>query len=189
MKSKKRVSYTLPKNQATQRIGNVLSTLASACDFDAKMLEQRVFALWRKVVSPPFSTNMHPVSLSGGTLKLYTEYPPYRTELLFHKQKIIADLNAELGDAVLIDFRIEIRQLGGAARNRATHVRKSPSQNTVSANLPQGVHKAESGSKLTSDGLDSIEQVLSEMGDTPLKASLRQLFITQSQNNSTRKSG
>lgn len=189
MKSKKRVSYIPPKNQATQRIGNVLSTLASAREFDAKMLEQRVFALWRKVVSSPFSTNMHPVSLSGGTLKLYTEYPLYRAELLFHKQKIIADLNAELGDAVLTDFRTEIRQFGSAARNRATQVNKPPSQKTPSANLPQGAHKAESGSKLTPDGLDSIEQVLSEMSDTPLKASLRQLFITQSENNSTRKSG
>jgi len=174
IKSKKRMSYIPLKNPGTQSIGSLLSVLARARNFDAKMLEQRVFALWRKVVSPPFSTNMHPASLSGGTLKLYTEYPPYRTELLFHKEKIIANLNAELGDAVLTDLRIEIRQLVDAQGyiekpNRAT----------------QAAHKEQDGGKLTPDALDAIEQTLSEMTDAELKTSLRQFFITQSRNNST----
>lgn len=169
MKSKKRVSYISPKNQATQRIGSVLSALTRARDFDAKMVEQRVFALWRKVVSPPFSTNMHPASLSGGILKLYTEYPPYRRELLFHKEKIITNLNAEIGDAVLTDLRIEIRPLVGTQG----YIQK-PNRRV------QGAHKTSLGGKLTPDVLDAIEQVLSEMADGELKTSLRQLFITQS---------
>ena len=179
IKSKKRMSYIPPKNPATQRIGSLLSTLARARDFDAKMLEQRVFALWRKVVGPPFSTNMHPASLSGGTLKLYTEYPPYRTELLFHKEKIIANLNAELGDAVLTDLRIEIRQVGG--NNPALRGKYHPQGYIEKPNrTTQGAHKDRGGgNQLTPEALDAIEQTLSEITDAELKTSLRQLFMTQ----------
>ncbi len=180
-KSKKRLSYSPPKNPATHRIGSLLSAIARARDFDAKMLEQRAFALWRKVVGPPFSTNMHPVSLSGGTLKLYTEHPTYRTELLFHKEKFIANLNAELGDAVLTDLRIEIRQVVAVGNNPALRGKYHPQGDIEKPNrTTQGAHKARGGgNQLTPEALDAIEQTLSEITDAELKTSLRQLFMTQ----------
>ena len=80
----------------TKTLHQLLNELNQTLHLEPKILEQKVFDLWRKHLGTPLGTKTVPVSLSDGTLKVYTEYPPYRTELLFHKQKILEDLNAEL---------------------------------------------------------------------------------------------
>ncbi|MCY3742405.1 MAG: DUF721 domain-containing protein [Candidatus Poribacteria bacterium] len=159
----------------TQNLRDLLTELARSRDFEPKMLEQKVFVLWRKRLGTPLGTKTVPVSLSDGVLKVYTEYPPYRTELSFHKQRIIADLNAELGQPVLTDLRIELRQAHQATSHHAKHAStdsempKPPTSTSRSSNLRTP----------TSKELEQIEQAIADVTDTDLKISLRQLFITQ----------
>ena len=93
----------------TQNLHHLLAELIRTHDLGPKMLEQKVFALWREYLGTPLGTGTVPVSLSNGILKIYTEYSAYIAELSLLKQKIIADLNAKLGQRVLTDLRIEIR--------------------------------------------------------------------------------
>ena len=160
----------------TQNLRDLLTELTRSRDFEPKMLEQKVFVLWRKRLGTPLGTKTVPVSLSDGVLKVYTEYPPYRTELSFHKQRIIADLNAELGQPILTDLRIELRQ---AHQTTPCHTKRA----STDSEMPKTTTSMSRSSNVqtpTPKELEQIEQATTDVTDTDLKISLRQLFITQS---------
>ena len=159
----------------TQNLRDLLTELTRSRDFEPKMLEQKVFVLWRKRLGTPLGTKTVPVSLSDGILKVYTEYPPYKTELSFHKQRIIADLNAELGQPVLTDLRIELRQVHKAAPHHAKNAPTAPEMSKTTMSLHSSNVRPP-----TPKELEQIEQTITDVTDTDLKISLRQLFITQS---------
>ncbi len=159
----------------TETVRDLLTELARSRDFEPKMLEQKVFVLWRKLLGTPLGTKTVPVSLSDGVLKVYTEYPPFKQELSLLKQRIIADLNAELGQPILTDLRIELRQ----AHKATSHHTERPSTNPkISTPRPSNVRT------LTPKESEQIEQAIVDVTDTDLKISLRQLFITQSKEKS-----
>ncbi|MYB92737.1 DUF721 domain-containing protein [Candidatus Poribacteria bacterium] len=163
------------KMHKTENLRDLLTELARSHDFEPKMLEQKVFVLWRKILGTPLGTRTVPVFLSDGVLKIYTEYPPFKQELLLLKQKIIADLNAELGQPVLTDFWIELRQVHKAT----SHHTKRPSTNPrTSTPRPSNVRT------LPPKESEQIEQATVDVTDTDLKISLRQLFMTQSKEKS-----
>ena len=157
----------------TQNLHQILNELNERLHLESKILEQKVFALWREYLGTPLGTKTVPVSLSGGTLKIYTEYPPYRTELLFHKQKILAELNAELEQSVLTELQIELRQVrtSGSDETKHTPTSKTEASDPNTSNAHQ----------VTPEKLEMIEQELASVTDTQIKKSLRQLFITQSE--------
>ena len=153
----------------TQNSRDLLTELARTYDFELKMLEQKVFSLWRQYLGTPIGTNTMPVSISGGILKVYTEYPPYKKELLYLKEKIIADLNAELGQPILKDIRIDVRQPSEIRSTGVESPKPTPKTSPVStAHVP------------TPETLEQIEQTVADVADTDLKISLRQLFVSQS---------
>ena len=157
----------------TQNLNQILNELNERLHLESKILEQKVFALWREYLGTPLGTKTVPVSLSDGTLKVYTEYPPYRTELLFHKQKILAELNAELEQSVLTELQIELRQVrtSGSDETKHTPTSKTEASDSNTSNAHQ----------VTPEKLEMIEQELASVTDTQIKKSLRQLFITQSE--------
>ncbi len=157
----------------TQTLRDLLTEFTRARDLEPKMLEQKVFVLWRECLKAPFGTKTVPVSLSNGVLKIYTEYPPFKNALLFYKQKIIADLNAELGETVLTDLRIEIRPGRKATPRDISH-------NPTAPKIPDTPHASSNTHAPTPEELDQVEQTVAGVTDTELKTSLRQLFITQS---------
>ena len=158
--------------QRTENVGNILTEIIQRNDLEPKMLEQKVFDLWRKHLGVPFGTKTIPVSLSDGVLKIYTEYPPYKKELLLLKQRIVADLNAALGQPILTDLRIELRSLETAPPHE------------TNANPPKSPREpSQPTSRITPEELERIEQTLATVTDTKLRKSLRQLFTTQSEDN------
>ena len=165
--------------QKTKNLRNLLTELARSRGFEPKMLEQKVFGLWRELLGTPLGTNTVPVSLSDGVLKIHTEYPPFKQELLLLEQRIIANLNAELGQPILTDLRIELRQ----ARKATSHQTERPSTHPKSSTpRPSNVQT------LPPKEPEQIEPAIVDVTDTDLKISLRQLFITQSKDRSEEKS-
>lgn len=161
----------------TQTLHQLLNELNQRLHLEPKILEQKVFALWREFLGTPLGTKTVPISLSDGTLKVYTEYPTYRTELLFHKQKVLADLNAELGQSVVTELQIELRQVRTSESDEAKHasVQKETSETEASTPNTDNTHQ------VTPKKLETIDQTLTSVTDTQIKKSLRQLFITQSE--------
>ena len=157
----------------TYNLRHLLNELIRTHDLEPKMLEQKVFALWRKHLGAPLGTKTVPVSLSNGILKIYAEYSPYITELSLHKPKILADLNAELGKSVLIDLRVELRP-GHAAHPDETEDGSSSAKTPKEDSIVGNTHP------VTPEQLEKIEQALASVPDAELKKSLWQLFTTQS---------
>ena len=62
----------------TQNSRDLITELVRTRNFEPKMLEQKVFSLWRQRLGTPLGTNTTPVSISDGILKVYTEYPSYK---------------------------------------------------------------------------------------------------------------
>lgn len=158
----------------THNLRYLLSELIRTHDLEPKILEQKVFGLWREYLSAPLATKTVPVSLSNGILKIYTEYPAYRTALSFHKPTIIADINAELGKPVLTDLRIEIHQVHTAESDETEDRSASPETSTESS-VVDNINQ-----EITPEQLEEIEQTLASVQDMELKKSLWQLFTTQS---------
>lgn len=161
----------------TCNLHHVLTELMREHNLAPKMFELQILALWRKCVRKhgvPLSTQTAPVSLSNGILKIYTEFPPYRTALTFHKQEIIADINAELGQPILTDFRIEIRPARAAASHEIEDQSSSPE-------MPEEDSTIGNTYQVTPEQLEKIEQALASVSDTHLRESLWQLFTTQSE--------
>lgn len=161
--------------QKTQKLGNLLTEIIQKNDLEPKILEQKVFDLWRKHFGVPLGEKTIPVSLSNGILKVYTEYPPYRRELLFLKERIIANLNAELGQPVLTDLRIELRQV------RAVTPADTEAKQPRSRLEPSKQSGTDITHRTTPEELERIEQALVSVTDSRLKKSLRRLFTTQSE--------
>ncbi len=156
----------------TEHLRHLLTEVIRKNNLEPKILEQRVFDLWRTHIDAPFNAYAIPVSLSDGILKIYTEYPSCKSGILFQKLKIIADLNAELEQPVLTDLRIELRPVRTAepyAPN--TNQSKSSREPSKPASTPHCT---------TPEELERIEQILATVTDVRLKKSLRQLFTTQS---------
>ena len=158
----------------TQNSRDLLTELARTYDFEPKMLEQKVFSLWRQYLGTPIGTNTMPVSISGGILKIYTEYPPYKQHLSLLKEKIIADLNAELGQPILKDIRIDVRQ---SLTPTPSHTESTPTAAESSDTIPK---TSPASTEPTPETLEQIEQTVADVTDTDLKISLHQLFVSQS---------
>lgn len=158
----------------TQNLHHLLKELNRKLDLEPKILEQKVFALWREYLGAPLNTKTVPVSLSNGTLKIYTEYPPYRTELLFHQQKILDDLNAELGQSIITELQIELHQVH--TTHEAKNVRSKKKKSKTNSRNSRTINH-----QVKPEKLERIEQSLATVTDTEVKNSLRRLFITQSE--------
>ncbi len=157
----------------TKSIDKVVTALIRERNFEWKLLEQKVFELWRTEVDGPLANHAHPVAFSDGILTVYTESPVYNTELSFHKPKIIARLNAHLKKPIVTELRLKVLQLPASSR----YVRKesAPTKTDIRQNANAD------WAALTSDTLGQIEAVLVDVTDETLKTALRQLFITQTQ--------
>ncbi len=158
----------------TQNLQYLIKKLNRKLDLEPKILEQKVFALWQEYLGVPLGTKTVPISLSEGTLKIYTEYPPYRTELLFHKQKILDDLNAELGQPIITELRIELHQVHAAHERKSVPLKKKKSK-------ANSRHSKTINHQLKPEKLERIEQSLTTVTDRQVKKSLRRLFMTQSE--------
>lgn len=164
----------------TQNLRDLLTELARTRDFEPKMLEQKVFSVWRQYLGAPLGTKTMPVSISGGILKVYTEYPPYKTELSLLEEKIISDLNAELGQTVLTGLRVELRQ----SEDRKPHRTAGTPTGAASPKPTPKTPPVSTTHVPTPETLEQIEQAVTDVTDTDLKVSLRQLFVSQSRDKS-----
>ena len=165
----------------SQDLHHLIAELMQTDEFKPKVLEYKVFVLWREYLSgdkhlAPLATNTVPISLSNGILKIYTEYPAYKSSLLLNKPGILADINAELGQPVLTDLRIEIKQIHTAELHEIEDQDQPSSPETSEEDSTTGNTHQE----VTPDQLEKIEQTLTSVSDPQLKASLWQLFTTQS---------
>ena len=161
----------------TQNIDEVLTTIVRQRHFEDKLVEQKVFSLWRDVVGEALANHARPASLSAGILTVWTEHPAYQTELSLLQVKILEGLNTQLGHAVVKTLRLELRpgqvsgQVQGQMQDPAS--RDSATLTGQKSSLPKRA--------LTAETLTQVELSVAGITDEALKDALRRLFVTQCQ--------
>ena len=157
----------------TKNVNEVLTAIVRQRHFEDKLVEQKVFSLWRDVVGEALANHARPASLSAGILTVWTEHPAYQTELSLLQMKILEALNAQLGRAVVKTLRLELRpgQVSGSVARDSATLTKQNSQNR----MPRPKRA------LTAETLTQVELSVAGITDEALKDALRRLFVTQCQ--------
>ena len=168
-----RTTKNTKNTRDTKNVNEVLTAIVRQRHFEDKLVEQKVFSLWRDVVGEALANHARPASLSAGILTVWTEHPAYQTELSLLQMKILEALNAQLGRAVVKTLRLELRPgqvsgqvLGPASRDGATLTKQKSSR-------PKRA--------LTAETLTQVELSIAGITDEALKDALRRLFVTQCQ--------
>lgn len=164
------------QKQQTQNVSLVLDSLIRKQHFDAKILEQNVFSRWRDVVGDAIANHTQPASFSAGILTVWTAHPMYQTELSLLKVKILTELNAKLGRAVVNDLRLKLRPV---QETRSPSVPDTTGATGAADATVTQQNVSSTEPALTSETLTQLEVTLAGVTDEPLKDALRRLFVTQ----------
>jgi len=147
----------------------VLTALRTILQAAAKSLgvERAAYAAmidetWNEVVGPKLTAYTIPRGLRGDLLFVDAEPGPWAQDLALHRTKVIGELNARLGSAVIRDIRVRQR-LGVAQRRQSPHI----------APLPV----ADRG--LSPEELATIDRAVAEIPDEDLRAAAKRAMLSQ----------
>lgn len=83
------------------RAGVLVAQLLESLGLDERMQQYRSLVIWNKVVGPQIAAHTRPVRIRDGVLEVNVDQPSWMQQLQLMKPKILALLNAELGDDTL----------------------------------------------------------------------------------------
>ena len=152
----------------THKIENILSYLLREYGYDRKILEAKVLAAWASAVGEPVARNTRPISLINGKLTVCAVNSVLITELSLLKQHVTEKINHTVGKTAVRDLQFFVKPIKPCTR------KMQPRQRSKRLNSLEKV-------VLTPYILERIDRKIAEVEDTELKASLKRVFIKQSQ--------
>jgi len=99
------------------RAGLVIAQLLESLGLDERMQQYRSLIIWDKVVGPQIAARARPVRIRDGVLEVNVDQPTWMQQLQLMKPKILARLNAELGEETIREIflkRGKVDARGGA---------------------------------------------------------------------------
>jgi hypothetical protein len=155
-------------SDGTHKIEQILSYILCEHGFDRKILEAKALAAWASAVGEPVARNTRPISLINGKLTVYTVNSILVTELLLLKQHVIEKINNTVGQTVVGDLQLFVKQINSTPRKMQPR--------PLSKRL-NGLEKVE----LSPQIFERIDKTVAKVKDLELKACLKRVFIKQSQ--------
>lgn len=156
----------------THELDTVLEALLKEQGFEHKMVEQRVFSAWQRVVGDLIARNTLPISLVKSKLTVHALSHPLVAELTFLRKRIIRKLNDEVGCSAVKELRFQINPTRSSSRLVSQRATRSPRHN-VSVNQ---LCKAE----IPASVVERVKRTVADVPDPELKTGLRRLFLSQS---------
>ena len=95
-----------PDDRDPQTLGRLVSGIARARGWSAKVAEGTVFGQWAKVVGDDIAAHASPTSLQGKVLHIAAESTAWATQLRHMQPQILAKINAAVGAGVVTSVRI-----------------------------------------------------------------------------------
>jgi hypothetical protein len=151
-------------------IGAVLGKMFEQRGMEDKMRRYRAWQLWDKVVGPQIAARARPARMRDDTLEVWVDHAVWMQQLQLMKPKILARLNAALGEHAIRDIylrRGRPRQQDAPAPAAAPELRWQ--QTELSAAEEQ-----------------RIAQAVAPLADAELRQRLQQLFRRQARVNKAR---
>ena len=87
-----------------ERIGKILDSLVDTLGLKKKMDDEKVMALWEKVVNRKIAERTRPIKIQGSKLLVEVSGSSWRNELTFLKPELIRKLNSLVGRVVIDDI-------------------------------------------------------------------------------------
>ena len=152
----------------THELDTVLEALLKEQGFEHKIVEQKVFSAWERVVGDMVARNTQPISLVKSKLTVYALSHPLVAELTFLRMRIIRKLNAEVGRSAVKELHFQIKPPRVASqRSTRSHRHNVSAIHLSEAEIPASVS-------------ERVERTVAGVPDLELKTNLRCLFISQS---------
>lgn len=146
-------------------IKGVLQGVMNRTGLDERLEEGRALILWDEVASS-LATRTEPIKITHGKMSINVTDSVVLHQLTLYKNKYIDKINRMLGKRVVRDivFRVgKVNKRGQLAENRDEYIKK--------------LHNV----KLNENELTKIDEITSQIKDSELRDSLKELFVSQSQ--------
>lgn len=106
-RSKRSAPPRRPGREDGVAVGDVLGELVSENCWDDRLAATRMFTEWDQIVGPEVAQHCHVDSFEDGVVLVRASSTAWATELRLLAPRIVAKLNAELGDGQVL--RLDIR--------------------------------------------------------------------------------
>jgi hypothetical protein len=150
-------------NRKADAVGAVIRQLFHERGLEARMRRYKAWQVWEKVVGPQIAARARPARMRDDILEIRVDHPVWMQQLQLMKPKIIARLNAAIGEPLIRDLflrrgRLETESAPGPVPS------SEPRWRTVILSPEESAR---------------IEQTVAAMADPELRHQLQELFSRQ----------
>jgi hypothetical protein len=157
------MSQQRDSNKKADAVGAVIRSLFREQGLETRMRRYQAWQVWEKVVGPQIAARARPARMRDDILEIRVDHPVWMQQLQLMKPKIIARLNAAIGEPLIKDLFL---------RRGRPDADSTPSP----VRLPELRWRAET---LAPEEAAHIEQAVAAMADPELRCRLQELFSRQ----------
>ena len=103
-------SKTEKSFEALERLDRVVDNLIQDYGYDSKILEARVFLVWKDIVGGFVANNTEPSSLIEGKFRVWVKNSVLLSELHLLSRNLIEKINSKIGGNVVKELRFQLKQ-------------------------------------------------------------------------------
>ena len=104
-----------PRMRQAVRAGDLVEQLLKGLGLDQRVQQYRALVIWEDVVGPQIAARTRPVRIRDGVLEVNVDQPTWMQQLQLMKPKILARLNAELGEAGIRELYLKRGKINARA--------------------------------------------------------------------------
>lgn len=92
------------KHRKTEKLGDVLRRSLRENGLETPLNEQRILAVWPRVMGPMIASYTRQVFIKNQTLYVNLSSAPLRQELMMQRKRLVNSLNQAVGAQVITDI-------------------------------------------------------------------------------------
>ncbi|OEU61388.1 MAG: hypothetical protein BA870_10510 [Desulfuromonadales bacterium C00003094] len=158
------------RSRSIDGVGAVIGKLFQQRGMEDKMRRYRAWQLWDKVVGPQIAARARPSRMRDNTLEVWVDHAVWMQQLQLMKPKILARLNAALGEDLIQDIYL---RRGRPRQDNAPVAIETPTLRWQQTQLSAAEE-------------DQISRAVAPLADAELRQVMQQLFRHQAQVNKAR---
>lgn len=144
-------------------VGAVIRQLFQERGLETRLRRYKAWQVWEKVVGPQIAARARPARMRDDVLEIRVDHPVWMQQLQLMKPKIIARLNAAIGEPLIRDLFLRRGRPDTESASRPARL-PEPRWRTVS---------------LSPEESAQIEQTVAAVSDPELRHHLQELFSRQ----------
>ena len=84
-----------------QSLRQILGRLTKTYNIEKSINQHRAINIWKDIVGKRIAEVSKPTGIKNGKLHVHVNSSTWRNELMFHRERIIQNLNEKLGDGTI----------------------------------------------------------------------------------------